>query len=166
MIGILLEVVLIALGFFLPESWLQVEARNLLMATHFPLMFLMEELRFGDSVDFTILCLPIGLILMGAVWGFLIYLVTRPVKALMSRLCVSSRQKLIFRCGFGFVCLTILSWAIVSTIPATPIPFTASPKVKSAVEGNTTFALDLYKKLKDQPGNFFSHLTASPPRWR
>ena len=36
-----------------------------------------------------------------------------------------------------------------------PIPFTASPEVKSAVDGNTAFALDLYQKLKDQPGNLF-----------
>jgi serpin B len=39
--------------------------------------------------------------------------------------------------------------------PETPIPFTASPEVKSAVDGNTAFALDLYQKLKDQPGNLF-----------
>jgi serpin B len=37
----------------------------------------------------------------------------------------------------------------------TPIPFTASPEVKSAVDGNTAFALDLYQKLKDRPGNLF-----------
>ena len=36
-----------------------------------------------------------------------------------------------------------------------PIPFTASPKVKSVVDGNTAFALDLYQKLKDRPGNLF-----------
>ena len=37
----------------------------------------------------------------------------------------------------------------------TPIPFTASPEVKSVVDGNTAFALDLYQKLKDRPGNLF-----------
>ncbi len=155
LIGILFEVVLIALGFLLPESWLQVETRNLLIVTHFPLMSLIEELFFGDSVISVILSLLIGLTLMGAVWGFLIYLVTQATEALMSRFCVSRRRKLIFRCGLGFVSLAVLSWAIVATLPATPIPFTASPEVKSAIEGNTTFALDLYQKLKDQPGNLF-----------
>lgn len=37
----------------------------------------------------------------------------------------------------------------------TPIPFTASPEVKSVVDGNTAFALALYQKLKDRPGNLF-----------
>jgi serine protease inhibitor len=34
-------------------------------------------------------------------------------------------------------------------------PFSTSPEVKSVVDGNTVFALDLYQKLKDQPGNLF-----------
>jgi serine protease inhibitor len=39
--------------------------------------------------------------------------------------------------------------------PETPTAFTASSEVKSVVDGNTAFALDLYQKLKDQPGNLF-----------
>ena len=51
--------------------------------------------------------------------------------------------------------MVILLWAVIVNWPATPIPFTASPEVKSAVDGNTAFALNLYQKLKDHPGNLF-----------
>jgi serpin B len=36
-----------------------------------------------------------------------------------------------------------------------PTPFTASPAVAAAVEGNTAFGIDLYRKLADRPGNLF-----------
>jgi serine protease inhibitor len=156
LIGLLFEVVLIALGFLLPESWLQVEVRNFLVITHYPLMFLMEAVAEGlrlDGAVLGILLLLIGLALMGAVWGLLIYLVMRSVKAVMAHF--SQRQKLVFRYGLGFFCAAIVLWAVASNLPATPIPFTASPEVKSTVDGNTAFALDLYQKLKEQPGNLF-----------
>jgi serine protease inhibitor len=152
LIGLLFEVVLIALGYLLPESWLQVEVRNFLTVTHFPLMFLMEELRLNNVVS-GVLFLLIGLALMGAVWGVLIYLITRLFKAALAHF--SKRQKLVFRYGLGFFCVAILLWATVSTLPETPIPFIVSPKVKATVDGNTAFALDLYQKLKEQPGNLF-----------
>jgi serpin B len=93
--------------------------------------------------------------IIGAVWGFIIYLVTRLAQGLISRFIVSPRQKLVFRCGLGLLGIGILSCAIISILPATPVPFTASPEVKSTVDANTAFALDLYQKLKDQPGNLF-----------
>jgi serpin B len=92
---------------------------------------------------------------MTTVWGFLIYVVARLIKGVLDRLVVSQRQKLVVRYGAGFLGLVILLWIIMANWPATPIPFAASPEVKSAVDGNTTFALDLYQKLKDQPGNLF-----------
>jgi len=55
----------------------------------------------------------------------------------------------------GFLCVIVLVLIIIPFHRETSIPFTASPEVKSAVEGNTAFALDLYQKLKDQPGNLF-----------
>ena len=51
LLGILFEVVLIALGFLLPESWLQVEVCNFLVITHFPLMFLMVGLRLESAIS-------------------------------------------------------------------------------------------------------------------
>ncbi len=64
-----------------------------------------------------------------------------------------------------FLCLIVLVLTIIPfhrerpiTITASheaTVPFTASLEVKSAVDGNTAFAFDLYQKLKDRPGNLF-----------
>ena len=74
---------------------------------------------------------------------------------MQARVKISRRQKLILGCGLGFVGAIVLAAAIVAALPGTATPFMASPEVKSAVEGNTAFALDLYQKLKVQPGNLF-----------
>jgi len=155
--GILFELLLISLCYLLPESWLQIEARNFVVITHFPLMFLaflLEGLRLSEIVS-VILFLPIALALMASVWGCLIYLVTRLIKWLLARFRVSQRQKLAVKYSFGFFCVATLLWVFISTRPETPIPFTASSEVKSTVDSNTAFALDLYQKLKEQPGNLF-----------
>jgi serine protease inhibitor len=55
----------------------------------------------------------------------------------------------------GFLCVIVLALKIIPLYRETPIPFTASPEVKSTVDGNTAFALDLYQKLKERPGNLF-----------
>lgn len=102
------------------------------------------------------------LVVMASAWGFLIYLVMYLVKGLTSRYVISPLQKLIWRCGLVFLGITILSGAIIATLPNAPVPFTASPEVKSTVDANTAFALDLYQTLKAQPGNlFFSPYTIS-----
>jgi serpin B len=154
-LGIVFELVLILLNFVLPDCWLSVEVRNFTIVTHFPLFMIMEGLRFGGSAPTAILGLLIALAVMGSVWGFLIYLVTRLIKGLLSRFVVSQRQRLILKYGIGLLGVVILFWTVIANWPATPIPFTASPEVKSTVDGNTTFALDLYQKLKDKPGNLF-----------
>jgi serine protease inhibitor len=158
LLGIVFELVLMLLCYVLPECWLQVEVRNFTLITHFPLMILMMVLAgvFGHNEDFAaILGLPISLAIMASIWGFLIYLVTRLVKWVLTRFIVSPRQKLVARYGAGFLGVVILVWAIVANLPATPIPFTVTPEVKLTVDGNTAFALDLYQKLKDHPGNLF-----------
>jgi serpin B len=48
-----------------------------------------------------------------------------------------------------------LGLTIISIRRGSATPFTTSPDVKSVVDGNTFFALELYQKLKDQPGNLF-----------
>ena len=157
--GLLFEVILIALCFLLPECWLQVEARNFTLATHFPLMLLTEGLAEGldlhDSAVFGILALLASLFVIASLWGFLIYLVASGVKWMLGRFVVSPGQKLALRFGAGLLGVALLFWAIITNLPATPVPFTASPEVKSTVDGNTAFALDLYQKLKDRPGNLF-----------
>jgi serpin B len=149
----LFELVLILLCFLLPECWLQVEVRNFTLITHFPLMLLMEGC--GEITILAILGLLIGLAVMASIWGFLIYLVTRLIKRILARFVVSSRQKLALKYCAGFLGAAVLLWTIVANLPATPIPFTVTPEVKSTVDGNTAFALDLYQKLKARSGNLF-----------
>ena len=153
--GLVFEVGLILLGFLLPESWLQVEARNFILITHYPLMTAMEALPFGDSPMSVVLGLLMALVSMASAWGFLTYLVTRLTKRVLSHFVVSQDRKRILRYSFGFVCVSILLWVIVVNRPETSTPFTASPETKSTVNGNTAFALDLYQTLKDRPGNLF-----------
>jgi serpin B len=153
--GIGFELVLIALCFLPTESWLQVEVRNVLLITHYPLMVIMEASPFGNSLVSVILCLLIAAAVVGSVWGFLIYLITRLIKRVLARFIVSQRQKQVLRYSLGFLGVAVLLWIVIVNLPETPIPFTASPEVKTTVDGNTAFALDLYQKLKDQPGNLF-----------
>jgi len=152
LLGVLLDVSLIALCALLPESWLQTEIRNFVLVTHYPLL---SVLGTADSLFAVILGLFIALALIGMGWGLVIYLLMRLVKATLGRFIITQKQKLVFRFSLGLFGAAILSWAIIFNLPATPIPFTASPEVKSAVDGNTAFALDLYQKLKDRPGNLF-----------
>jgi serpin B len=47
----------------------------------------------------------------------------------------------------------VLVQTVVAPLFEKPTPFTTSSEVKSAVESNMAFALDLYQKLREQPGN-------------
>jgi len=152
LLGILFEVVIVALCFLLPESWLQIEVRNFVLITHYPFMMMLDT---AVSAIVAALGLLFAFAIIGTVWGFLIYQATRLAKMLSSRYIVSPLQKLAWKCGLCLLGVAILSWAAIASLPATPVPFTASPEVKSTVNGNTVFALDLYQKLKDQPGNLF-----------
>lgn len=109
----------------------------------------------ADSAVVAILGLLFTFAVIGAVWGFLIYQATRLAKAQSSRHIVSPRQKLALKCGLGLLGVAILLWVAIASLPATPIPFTASPEIEATVDSNTAFALDLYQKLKEQPGNLF-----------
>jgi serpin B len=157
LLGLLFEAFLIALGFLMPECWLEVEIGNFYVITHYPMMVMMmfvaDTFHIGEDPISGILLILVGFAVMGAIWGSLIYLVTRLIKAVTARL--SQRQKMVFKYSLGLFSLAVLLWAIASMLPATPISFTASPEVKSTVDGNTAFALDLYQKLKEQPGNLF-----------
>src|ERR1017187_6940051 len=67
--GIVFELVLIALCFLLPESWLSVEIRNFTLVIHFPLLFLMET-GLGETAPTAIMALLAGLAVMSCIWGF------------------------------------------------------------------------------------------------
>jgi serpin B len=152
LLGILFDMFLIALVALLPESWLQIEIRNFIVITHTPLLVM---LNMGDSVPGAIFVLIFALAVIGVVWGFLIYQATRLVKSLSSRYIVSPRKKLAWKYGLGLLGVIIVSWAVIASLSAVPVQFTASPEIKATVDSNTAFALDLYQKLKGQPGNLF-----------
>jgi len=152
LLGMVFELLLILFSFVLPESWLSVKIRNFTLVTHFPLLLLMET-GLGETAPTAILALLAGLAVMSCIWGFLIFQIVRPVKWVLVRL--TRRQKLAAWCGVGVFGFVLLAWAIVSMLPETPIAFEASAETKSVVAANNVFALDLYSKLKNQPGNLF-----------
>ncbi len=110
---------------------------------------------FGDNAVSAILFVLVGFAIMGSIWGFLIYLAASLIKKVSGRFFITKRQKLVWGSSLGFVCIAILTWVVVFNLPATPVDFVPTPEVKSTVDGNIAFALDLYQKLKDQPGNLF-----------
>jgi serpin B len=148
--GILFEVVLIALGALLSESWLQTEIRNFLLVTHYPLLLVLGTV---DSLPMAILGLLVALALIGTVWGFLIYVVAQLARTALA--CFEQRQRQLLKLGIGLLGIVIVLWAVIFNLPATPVSFATSPEVKSTVDGNTAFALDLYQEIKDRPGNLF-----------
>jgi serpin B len=154
--GILFELFLLALLALLPEgSSLASEFRNYCFLIHDPILWLLNQGANSDDWLVTIFWLLLCFFAMALFWAFLFHWILRMWTWLQVRLRISPRQKLIVRCGFGFLGVIVLALGIVAALPETATPFTASPEVKSAVEGNTAFALDLYQKLKEQPGNLF-----------
>jgi serine protease inhibitor len=153
--GLLCELALIALCLLPTESWLLSHIRNFTIITHFPLMMLFGGTGLAETMIGTIISLLISLVIMASIWGFLIYWLTRLTKRVLARFVVTQNRKRVLRYGVGFLGAAVLLWAIMANWPAMPRPFAASPEVKSTVDGNTAFALDLYQKLKDRPGNLF-----------
>src|ERR1017187_9251764 len=153
--GILFDLILILLCVALLEGWLSVEVRNFAIITHYPLMMVMDGLGFVESPPGAIIGLLVGLAFMGSVWGFLIFQIVRLGKWSLARLQLNRPQTVFLGCGLGLVGFVGLVMLIIAARPATPIPFTSTPKIQAAVAGNTVFALDLYHKLESQPGNLF-----------
>lgn len=149
--GILFELVLIGIC-FLPESSLVIETRNLVMLTHYPLMVLV--LRLDDALS-AIIGLLLSLMVISIVWGLLTYFMLNLAKRALARADLSKRAKLPLQYSAVLIGLIALAWAIVSSLPEKPIAFNPLPETKSVVEGNAAFALNLYQKLKEPPGNLF-----------
>ena len=149
--GALFELLLIA-GYFLPESWLAVEIRNFTLVTHIPLLFVLES-GMGRTAPTAIFALLLGFAAMSWLWGSLIFLVGKGTGLLLMRL--NQKQKRVARFGAGAAGLVCLAWAGISMLPESPSPFESSQEIKSLVDANNAFSLDLFQKLKDKPGNLF-----------
>ena len=148
--GILFEVVLIAVAAFLPDCWLKMEMRNFAAIVHYPFLVVLGN---ANDALVVILGLLLAMVVLGTMWGVLIYWVTRLVKFTLES--ASQRQRRIVKIGLCLFGAALVVCSVVFNLSATPISFTPSPELKTVVDGNMTFALDLYQKLKDRPGNLF-----------
>jgi serpin B len=155
LVGFLFELAVILAAFALPDGALAVDARNFIIVTHFPLIWMSDWLRVGDNAPGVILILLIAWVLMGSFWAILIYLGARLARFILSPFVFNRRRKIILWCALGLLGVAGLAWIIISARPETPVPFASSPEIKAVVDGNNAFALDLYRTLKDRPGNLF-----------
>ena len=151
LLGALFELLLIA-SYILPASWLVVQVHNFTLITHMPLLILLES-GLGATAPTAILTLLAGFAAMSWLWGRLIFLVGKGIGLLLMRL--NQKQKRFVWLGSGVAGLVCLAWAGISMLPETPRPFKSSPETKSVVDANNAFAIDLYQKLRDKPGNLF-----------
>lgn len=151
--GILFELLLL-LSWFLPSTSLAIEISNFVVITHYPLMVLVEIVAGSDAGSLVpALCLLIAGLAMASVWGGAFWLIRCLIQKLSVRL--NRRGKLAFRLIAGVLTLFLLVMAFISGLPQTPTPFKSSSELEAVVAGNNAFALDLYQKLKEQPGNLF-----------
>jgi serine protease inhibitor len=150
LLGILFDLGLVVLVIFLPESSTQTELHNFVVVTNFPLIAGMAGDNDPLAVFFALL---LGIAIIGSFWGFVLYGLAYFAKKLSNRLLPQQRRT--FKCGVAILCLLMLLLLAISSRSATPVPFVTTPEVTSTVNGNTAFALDLYQKLKGQPGNLF-----------
>jgi len=147
LLGALVELLLIA-GIFLPESWLAIEIRNFTLLIHIPLLVIAGGFGPGG-----VLFLLLGFAAMSWLWGFLFFSVVKGITPLWRRF--NQKQRRIAWFALTLIGLGFLAAAGVSAMPQTSRPFESSPEIKSVVDANNAFALDLYQKLKDKPGNLF-----------
>ena len=153
LLGALFELGLLTLCYVLPESWLSVEIRNFTLITHFPLMIGAESIRFGEGPLAVVLATGLAFAIMACVWGLLICLFAKAGATLLAR--ANRGQKIFFWSVLGVLSFAGVIFGIIAMLPETPRPFESSSDIKSVVEANNAFALDLYQKLKDKPGNLF-----------
>jgi serpin B len=152
--GALFELLLIVSMMGIPGGNLAIEIANFAFITQFPLRMIQDQ--FGGSV----FVLVMGFLLMASIWGLLFFLIARLAGWMRKRL--TRGQKLVLGVVVGLGVTVWLAQAILASLPQNPIPFEPSPEVKTLVDGNNAFALDLYQKLRVRDGNlFFSPFSVS-----
>ena len=151
--GVLFELLVIFLSMLRSDDWLSIEAQNFLVVTHYPLMLLFSIVAQGDNMLIMLMGLPATFLIMSAAWGFLFFLILRLWHWTITRL--NRRQKKLLGGTLGLTATLGLVWLVFSAWPAPPIPFNPTSEAQTAVTGNNTFALDLYRQLAARPGNLF-----------
>jgi serine protease inhibitor len=68
---------------------------------------------------------------------------------------LTARQELFARYALASFVILILAATVIYALPQTSKSFKGSPGTSAVVDANTAFAVDLYQRLKSQPGNLF-----------
>jgi serpin B len=147
--GVLFEIALVVIVCLLPETWLASEIRNATIVVHLPLLIVLASAP--DVLGLVLL--PFALFAMGLFWALVFYWILRLKTRLWTS--VSSRHEVALKCVFCLVVLLALVLTVLGLLPANPRPFAISPEIRSVVEANNAFAIDLYQKLRDNRGNLF-----------
>jgi serine protease inhibitor len=162
LLGLILEVLLVLSLFVLPSgSGLLNKAACALITAHFPLAVMVHWVNKALKIEThailsswidTLEPLLIGVIMV-LLWAAIIRYATGLMTRASYRLKFSPRtRKSVVFCLAGFCILALTLFAIAPLFDR-PRPFTSSPDTKALVEGNTAFALDLYRKLASDDGN-------------
>jgi serpin B len=155
LLGVLFEIVLVSSCALLPrDSWLFPWTFNLLVWSHYPLLKLLDVTDVESAWVGIFLLLLVGLV-MALVWAALYLVLSNQAARLAARLGISRRQKLFIGLGAVAAGIVAVGFAILHITDDKPRPFSPSQEIKSAVGGNTAFALDLYRVLNQEPGNVF-----------
>ncbi len=153
--GIVFEIALVFLSVTLPrDSWLFAKAISLLTWSHYPLLKLLAATEVESSVLAVLLLLLVASV-MALFWAVITYGIFALRTALGGRFGLPKRVSPGIKWCLALVVVIAVGSAFVGGGRGTPRTFQPSPEVKSVVESNTRFALDLYRTLKEQPGNVF-----------
>jgi serpin B len=153
-LGFLFEAGLLGLPIVLPHgSWAYALLESCLQISHLPLYRLLEGL--GDAEWLLIPAVMLSFALMVFVWALLLRWLSSALATLSARLGLSGKQRRVLWWCVGCLALAGVGFKIVEMWEDKPVPFTSTRALKAVVEGNTTFALDLYNNLKGSTGNIF-----------
>lgn len=128
--------------------------QNAILAVHWPMICLLGIL--GDSsAAMALIALPFAIGLMALFWAATFYGILRLKYWLSTRVFVSPRRRLVAQRAAVWSVILMLTGAVFYALPQTPRSFKGSPGTSAVIDANTAFAVDLYQKLRTQPGNLF-----------
>ena len=154
-LGVLCEALLVLLPALLPnDSWLFAKTFNFLVLSHYVLLRCLEAFDTDSALVAILAAIMVGLV-MALAWALLFYCCLEVAARAQVWFRISKRQKLTLGYALGVLGVTISAVAIIDVSRNAPVAFTASEELRSVIDGNTAFALDLYQGLKGQPGNLF-----------
>jgi serpin B len=157
LLGVVFEIILLFVTFLVgatPYIPLLPDFQSAVLVIHSPLIWVLRAL--GDNnLILALVALPLVFAIMGLFWASVFYGILRLRHWLVSRVLVSAQQKAIAqRCLVWFVILYMAA-TFLYALPQAPRSFSGSPGTAAVIDANTDFAIDLYQRLRTQPGNLF-----------